>query len=77
MTGVYAIAEVVDDSNKRPAKTLLCVLASDGDKTFSTAQVKSLDAVAQMVRRNGGFATDSLDSVAEYINRHFITKTSQ
>lgn len=31
MTGVYSIAEVVDDSNKRPNKTLFCVLKSDID----------------------------------------------
>lgn len=29
MTGVYSIAEVVDDSNKRPDKTILCVLEKD------------------------------------------------
>lgn len=29
MTGVYSIAEVIDDSNKRPNKTLFCVLKSD------------------------------------------------
>lgn len=33
MTGVYSIAEVVDDSNKRPNKTILCVLKSDMDYT--------------------------------------------
>lgn len=33
MTGVYSIAEVVDDSNKRPNKTILCVLKSDVDYT--------------------------------------------
>nr|DAF66698.1 MAG TPA: Nucleoside 2-deoxyribosyltransferase like protein [Caudoviricetes sp.] len=31
MTGVYSIAEVVDDSNKRPNKTILCVLKLDVD----------------------------------------------
>ena len=31
MTGVYSIAEVVDDSNKRPNKTILCVLRKDTD----------------------------------------------
>ena len=33
MTGVYSIAEVIDDSNKRPNKTLFCVLISDIDYT--------------------------------------------
>lgn len=29
MTGVYSIAEVVDDSNKRPDKTILVILKDD------------------------------------------------
>lgn len=68
MTGVYAVAEVVDDSNKRPSKTVLCVLAQDGDRTFSQAQKKSLDAVAAMVLRNGGYATTTLEDAARYLN---------
>ena len=27
MTGVYSVAEVIDDSNKRPEKTIFCYLA--------------------------------------------------
>ena len=29
MTGVYSIAEVIDDSNKRPERTVFCVLDKD------------------------------------------------
>lgn len=29
MTGVYSIAEAVDDSNKKPNKTIFCVLSTD------------------------------------------------
>ena len=59
MTGVYSIAEVVDDSNKRPEKTIFCYLNSDKykgtvNKTFSKAQIKSLDKVGIMVEKNGG-----------------------
>ena len=43
MTGVYSIAEVVDDSNKRPGKTVLILLQKDTDK----GQWRSLKAVAQ------------------------------
>jgi len=68
MTGVYAIAEAVDDSNKRPQKTVLCILEQDGDKTFSAAQKKSLHAVAVMVVSNGGYATSTLEDVAYYLN---------
>jgi hypothetical protein len=68
MTGVYSIAEVVDDSNKRPAKTILCVLEQDVDKTFSQAQKKSLEAVAALVLHNGGYSTSTLADAARWIN---------
>ena len=68
MEGVYSIAEVVDDSNKRPEKTLFCVLKKDDKKEFSEAQLKSLDAVDKMVVDNGGKSFDGLDDVAEYLN---------
>jgi len=67
MTGVYSIAEVVDDSNKRPDKTILVLLRDDGDRRFSSAQWKSLGAVARMVTRNGGNAFDSLKAAVIYI----------
>ncbi len=68
MTGVYSIAEVVDDSNKRPAKTLFCFLETDGDAVFDRAQVKSLNAVATMVKNNGGKIFESLDELVRYLN---------
>ena len=69
MKGVYSIAEVVDDSNKRPDKTLFCVLSKD-DKE----QLKSLDAVDKMVVDNGGKSFESLDEVAEYLNNQRLIK---
>lgn len=54
MEGAYSIAEVVEDSIKRPEKTILVVLGSDGDAKFNSKQLKSLDAVSEMVKRNGG-----------------------
>jgi len=49
MTGVYAIAEVVDDSNKRPEKTVLCILEEDEGLKFTEHQMKSLRMVERMV----------------------------
>ena len=69
MTGVYSIAEVIDDSNKRPEKTLLCILEEDNKKLFTNGQWKSLQQVGEMVRRNGGKTFVSLYSVAEYLNK--------
>lgn len=68
MTGVYSIAEVVDDSNKRPKKTVFCFLLKDGDKKFDAGQVKSLMNVGKMVKTNGGKWFDGLDEVAHYLN---------
>jgi len=69
MTGIYAIAEVIDDSNKRPNRTLFCILDEDKGLLFTNGQRKSLEAVSQMVKRNGGKTFISLYSVAEFINQ--------
>lgn len=68
MTGVYSIAEVVDDSNKQPKKTILCVLNNDSRQRFTQHQIKSLDAVGNMVKKNGGKYFSSLDEVARHLN---------
>ena len=68
MTGVYSIAEVVDDSNKRPQKTLFCVLESDGEAQFTKAQYKSLIQTGKMVIENGGKVFLTLNSIADYLN---------
>ena len=68
MTGVYSIAEVVDDSNKRPEKTLFCVLETDAKKSFNKHQLKSLNMVKSMVLKNGAKVFDNLDDVATFLN---------
>lgn len=68
MTGVYSIAEVVDDSNKRPNKTLLCILERENGKSFTEFQIRSLKQVCDMVTKNGGKSFDSLESVAQFLN---------
>ena len=54
MTEVYAVAEVVDDSNKRPEKTVFSFLYRDNGKRLTQGQCRSLNAVGELVRRNGG-----------------------
>ena len=73
MTGVYSIAEVVDDSNKRPEKTIFCLLTADVDDTgkvimFNPGQLRSLDKVGRMVEKNGGKYFRELRDVAEFLN---------
>lgn len=73
MTGVYSIAEVVDDSNKRPEKTIFAYLEFDGDKSFTGGQIKSLEAVCEMVKNNGGEVFRHLYDIADYLNSyHFF-----
>ncbi|MDD6001817.1 MAG: nucleoside 2-deoxyribosyltransferase domain-containing protein [Bacteroidales bacterium] len=68
MTGFYSIAEVIDDSNKRPNKTVFCTLDKDDDLMFSKKQVNSLLAVGRMVHNNGGHWLINLDDVALFLN---------
>jgi hypothetical protein len=69
MTGVYSIAEAVDDSNKRPQKIILTLLREDGDYEYSEVLWKSLLATAHMVIKNGGKVFFDLESTAEAINK--------
>jgi hypothetical protein len=73
MTGFYSIAEVVDDSNKRPEKTVLVIVENDTGSGFSKHQFKSLGSVGKMVENNGGkvfyveYIADLRD-VTDYLN---------
>ena len=72
MKGVYSIAEVIDDSNKRPLKTVFCLLDYDISPNlfkFDEAQLKSLEQVGKMVERNGGRFFRSLEEVANFLNK--------
>lgn len=74
MTGVYSIAEVVDDSNKRPEKTIFCIVEIDRDENdneirFNKAQLKSLQSVKKMVENNKAKAFDNLNDVIVFLNK--------
>jgi len=70
----YSIAEAVDDSNKRPEKTIICITNELMDYKWYTKwamdeqDMKHLDAVGKLVERNGGKYFKNLDDVANYIN---------
>lgn len=74
MTGVYSIAEVVDDSNKRPGKTIFCFIEEDDDETFTKGQIKSLDKVGEMVSKNGGIYFKTLSAVISFLNMEYSIK---
>lgn len=68
MTGVYSVAEVVDDSNKRPEKTVFVRLRNDGQAMFDEGQWKSLGALTKMIKDNGGAVFADLKSAALFMN---------
>ena len=64
LRGVYSIAEVIDDSNKRPEKTIFCVLY-DG---FDNKMRHSLQATVNLAISNGATVCGSLETVARFLN---------
>lgn len=68
MTGIYAIAEVVDDSNKKPDRTVFVRLRADGQAKFDEGQWRSLGALEQLLSRNGVATFTDLKSAAIHIN---------
>jgi hypothetical protein len=68
MVGVYSIAEVVDDSNKRPEKTVLICLKEDDGKSFDKAQWKSMLSLMKMIETNQSKVFLDLASAAKHIN---------
>ena len=67
MKGVFSIAEAIESVFNKDKKTIFCVL-DDFDGEFPDFQVKSLKAVGEMVKRNGGNYVTSLDEVVEILN---------
>lgn len=64
MKGVYSIAEIIDDSNKRPEKTIVCVLYDNIDEQMS----RSLQATLNLAKSNGATVLGSLEGVASFLN---------
>ena len=70
MAGVYSSAEVIDDSNKRPQKTILCILY-DG---FGPKMSHSLNAVARLAEENGAKVCEDLNEVVQFLNTHQLVE---
>ena len=67
MTGVYSIAQVVDDSNKQPQKTLFTIITRDGRDYFTEGQIKSLLSVKQMIIKNGATYCRTFDEIIDKV----------
>lgn len=68
MKGVYSIAEVVEDSIKRPQKTLFFYLEVDQKQEFDQHQLKSLKQVANMVKNNGANVFENSKELINFLN---------
>jgi hypothetical protein len=68
MEGFYSVAEIIDDSNKRPGKTIFNFINKDEGKTFSDVQIKSLKQVAKMVKENGAKYFETMQEVIDFLN---------
>ena len=68
MKGVYSIAEAIQDSNRRPHKTIFCVLEEYAGESFDKSSRKSLEAVCDLVRENGATVLYSIDDVVNIVN---------
>ena len=68
MKGVFSIFEIGDDSNKRPDKTIVCLIRKANGKRFDIQQWKSLENVAKRAIENGCKVFYDLNDVANYLN---------
>lgn len=57
MTGCYSVAEVVQDSNNKPHRTIFCIVPNG----FTKGQLKSLEAVKEIVANNGAYYCEFSD----------------
>lgn len=72
MTGVYSIAEAVQDSNIRPEKTIFTIIDFDDSNDeileFTPHQWESLLQTKQLIENNGVKCFDNLLETVNYIN---------
>ncbi len=68
LNGFLSIANAVDMSNKYPNKTIFCYLDKFGGKTFNEHQINSLQAICDIIKKNGAKVFSSLEKIAEFLN---------
>ena len=74
--GFYSFVEVTDDSNKRPERTVLCVLMEANGKKFEGHTLKCVLKTMKLVSKNGVVVFDNLEDLANFLNNvKIIRKT--
>lgn len=75
--GFYSFVEVTDDSNKRPEKTVLCVLTEANGKKFEGHMLKCVLKTMKLVAKNGVVVFDNLEALANFLNNVQIVKKTK
>ena len=75
--GFYSFVEVTDDSNKRPEKTILCVLTEANGKKFEGHTLKCVLKTMKVVAKNGVVVFDNLEALANFLNNVQIVKKTK
>ena len=75
--GFYSFVEVTDDSNKRPATTILCVLTEENGKKFEGHMLKCALKTMKLVAKNGVIVVDSLEKLTAILNGYQKPKTAK
>ena len=68
ISGMYSIAEAVEDAILRGARTIFNVEPVDSKYQFNEDQLKSLIQIGKMVQRHGGYFCAGLEQVIQVIN---------
>lgn len=69
MKGVFSIAEAVNDSHVLPkGHCIFCITKEEDDRDFTKGEMKSLEATAKLVEKNGAKVFRNLDDVVNYLN---------
>ena len=74
LLGYYSLAEIIDDSFKKPGQTIYCFLNSDQatddnhERKFTSDQITSLRKIGRAVELNGGIWCKSLNEVITFFN---------
>jgi len=68
MTGVYSIAEMVEDSILRSNTSVICILDQDGDETWTIHQKNSLNQTIKLCTKYGASYCTTIQELAETLN---------
>ena len=67
MTGAYSIAELVSDAILFKGMTIFSTQNTDGNSYFTRGDIRSLDAVKELVKKHNALVFQSIDEVMVHL----------